>query len=215
MRIILIQLWAKLTGLFLIATLAACGPQQAAEPPESADRFATLGADGQPSMSTSAACVLDSRTGLTWERKSSQAGPRDWQNTYSWYDPDEAHHEQDYRGQANAGACAGSDCDTWSMVNATNSEVLCGYEDWRLPSRDELFSISDLTKAASPPTVDEVALPLTQSAEYWSANDYSFQPDSAWTWSFFYGHDRVDWKRNPKYVRLVRGEATDLTAVKE
>jgi hypothetical protein len=57
--------------------------------------------------------------------------------------------------------------------------------------------------------------PRTQSAEYWSANDYSFQPDSAWAWNFLYGHDRVDWKKSPKFVRLVRGDPIDLQTVKE
>ncbi len=48
-----------------------------------------------------------------------------------------------------------------------------------------------------------------------AGNDYSFQPDSAWVWSFQHGHDRVDWKKSPKFVRLVRGYAADLPAVKE
>ena len=54
-----------------------------------------------------------------------------------------------------------------------------------------------------------------QIAEYWSANDYSFQWDAAWAWSFEYGHDRVDWKSSPKFVRLVRGTAENLEKVKE
>jgi hypothetical protein len=108
-----------------------------------------------------------------------------------------------------------SRCDTWDYAKAVNEEGLCGFNDWRLPTKDEFFSISDLSKASSPPTVNANVFPFTQAAEYWTANDYSFQYDSAWAWTFLYGHDRVDWKKSGKYVRLVRGKARDLEAVKE
>jgi hypothetical protein len=101
------------------------------------------------------------------------------------------------------------------FVAAVNEEEYCGFDDWRMPSKDEMFSISDLRKAKSPPTIDVEFFPHAQVAEYWTANDYSFQPDAAWAWSFKHGHDRVDWKKSPKFVRLVRGFAADLPAVKE
>jgi hypothetical protein len=174
-----------------------------------AEQYSLLAAEGGQ------ACVKDMRYGLIWERKSDEPGLHDWRNTYSWYNPDQAHHEIDYRGTENGGVCAGSQCDIWSVVAAANEEALCGFADWRLPSKDELFSISDLRKAKTPPTINTEYFPHTQSGEYWSANDYSFQPDSAWAWNFLYGHDRVDWKKSPKFVRLVRGEAIDLQKVKE
>jgi hypothetical protein len=63
--------------------------------------------------------------------------------------------------------------------------------------------------------MNTVFFPHAQSAEYWSGNDYSFQYNTAWAWSFEYGHDRVDWKKEPKFVRLVRGTAGELETVKE
>ncbi len=101
------------------------------------------------------------------------------------------------------------------IVAVVNEEGLCGFDDWRMPPKDEIFSISDIRKAKSPPTIDIEYFPHAQAAEYWTANDYSFQPGSAWVWSFQHGHDRVDWKKSPKFVRLVRGVAIDLPAVKE
>ena len=127
----------------------------------------------------------------------------------------EAHGELDYRGTENGGECAGSNCDTWHYVLAVNEAGYCGYQDWRLPAKDELFSISDLRKAANPPTQDTTVFVWSQPAEYWSANDYSFQWDAAWAWNFEFGHDRVDWKKTPKFVRLVRGSAESLPEVKE
>ena len=60
-----------------------------------------------------------------------------------------------------------------------------------------------------------MAFPYMQAVEYWSGNDYSFRPDGAWAWSFQYGHDRVDWKRNAKLLRVVRGTGSQLPEVKD
>jgi hypothetical protein len=161
-------------------------------------------------------CVLDQFIGLTWEVKSDEAGLRDWRNTYSWYSPDESYEgELDYRGLRNGGQCAGSECDTTAYVQAVNASDYCGHDDWRLPSRDELGSISDPRKVKSPPTVNAIYFPYAQAEEYWSGNDYQFQYDTAWRWSFKFGHDRVDWKTGPARVRLVRGEVALVPRVKE
>ena len=160
-------------------------------------------------------CTLDTFTGLMWEVKSDEPGMHDWRNTYSWFDPDSSNDELDYRGTSSGGTCVGSNCDTSDFVRAVNDAGHCGFDDWRVPSRDELQSITDLRKAESPPTINIEYFPFTQSDEYWSSNDYSFQFDAAWTWNFRFGHDRVDWKKSPKSLRLVRGEAEQLIPVKE
>ncbi len=206
----------KLIYLMLPAVLAGCGGGGLADRAEPRDRYVLLQADGMPATRGAPyACLRDEQSSLVWELKSDEAGLHDWRNTYSWYNPTQAHHELDYRGTADAGSCSGSQCDTWSIVAAANEERFCGFDDWRMPSKDEMFSISDLRKAKSPPTIAIEYFPHAQAEEYWTANDYSFQPDSAWVWNFQYGHDRVDWKKSPKLVRLVRGDPIDLTAVKE
>ena len=67
----------------------------------------------------------------------------------------------------------------------------------------------------TPPTVNTTYFPHMQADEYWSSNDYQFQWNAAWLWSFHYGHDRVEWKATPRFARLVRGEALQLERVKE
>lgn len=186
--------------------LASCGTAEVPNPHDT--KYSSVDVDGDR-------CILDNVTGLTWEVKSTDTGLHNRDNTYSWFDPDEAVGELDYRGVENGGTCDGSDCDTWHFVAAINLTNYCGHNDWRMPSKDELFSISDKTRVDSPPTVNHKVFPNTRSAEYWSGNDYSFQYDAAWGWNFELGHDRVDWKRTPKPVRLVRGTATQLEAVKE
>jgi len=202
--------------LAVMAMLGACGAGEAPQGAEPKIPYVLLADSGMPSIGNARhACVRDTRSGLIWESKSDQQGLHDWHNTYSWFNPTQAHRELDYRGTADAGNCDSGQCDTWTFVVAVNEEKYCGFDDWRMPSKDEMFSISDLRKAESPPTIDVEYFPHAQAAEYWTANDYSFQPESAWVWSFQHGHDRVDWKKSPKLVRLVRGVAIDLPAVKE
>lgn len=160
-------------------------------------------------------CVEDTVTGLVWEIKSGVAGLHDWRNTYTWFNPNEPNNELDYRGVPNGGTCSGSDCDTWAFLEAVNRAGYCDKHDWRLPSRNELMSISDLSKAGNPPTANLEFFPYMQAEEYWTGYDYGMQYQSAWAWNFFYGHDRVDWKKSPKFVRLVRGTASKLDEVKE
>lgn len=160
-------------------------------------------------------CVLDSQTGLYWEVKTDAAGLHDWRNTYSWFDSGGTNDELDYRGTENGGQCADSGCDTEQFAAAVNAVGHCGFSDWRVPSKNELFSVSDLRKHKTPPTMNMEYFPFAQAGEYWSINDYSFQHDAAWVWSFEFGHDRVDWKANAKFIRLVRGEPAELAPVKE
>ncbi len=188
--------------------LAACSqdPNAVANPHDSKYRKQEVGAD---------VCVLDTATQLLWQVKSSDTGLNSAANTYSWFNPDEAHGELDYRGVEDGGVCVDSACDIWNYVNAVNDDGLCGYHDWRMPTKDEMFSISDLRRAENPPTMNVGFFPDAKAAEYWTGNDYSFQFDAAWTWNFQHGHDRVDWKKEAKFVRLVRGVANKLDAVKE
>jgi len=162
------------------------------------------------------ACVLDRFTGLVWEVKTDDGGLRDHRHTYTWFDPEEdAGGELDYRGRPDGGECSGSACDTHAYVAAVNAAGLCGYRDWRMPTRDELGSISDPRRTRTPPTINTVYFPKTKPGEYWSANDYQFHWDAAWLWNFGNGLDRVEWKYAPRHVRLVRGEAVYLERVED
>lgn len=197
----------------LLATIVFCGCERAPEP--MADIHDSKYSLVEVVAGAPGHCTLDQFTGLMWEVKSDEPGLHDWRNTYSWFDSDASNKELDYRGAAGGGKCADSDCDTSDFVRAVNETGYCGFNDWRVPSRDELQSISDLRKAESPPTINVDYFPFTQPDEYWSSNDYSFQFDAAWVWNFRFGHDRVDWKKSPKFVRLVRGNAEQLIPVKD
>ncbi len=206
----------KFRAFLIVLSLAAGCQQDNGSPAESsAGRFTALDAGGMVQAIGSGVCTEDSLTGLIWEVKSEAPGLHHWRNTYSWFNPHENVDELDYRGLADGGSCEESDCDTWNYVRAVNDAGLCGFFDWRMPSRNELMSISDLSKTDKPPTAYLEFFPNTRAAEYWTGFDYSTQYESAWAWNFQYGHDRVDWKKTPKYVRVVRGSADNLDSVKE
>ncbi len=203
------------TAMFL---LAACSGDEGPGLEIHDSKYVAVGVDGAVMQDPAAdfPCVLDQFTGLTWQVKSDDPGLHNWRHTYSWYDPEESHDgELDYRGAANAGQCEGSDCDTHAYVAAVNRAGHCSHADWRMPTRDELATISDLRKADTPPTANMLFFPNMQVGEYWSSNDYSFQWNAAWLWNFQHGHDRVEWKATPRYVRLVRGEPQHVPRVKD
>jgi len=203
-------------ALAVLAALAACDSQSGPGPEIHDSKYIGIDDTGQPlPTGETGPCVLDQFTGLIWEVKTSDPGLRSREHSYTWFDPNEANAELDYRGVADGGECAFSACDTFAFVAAVNAAGLCGFNDWRMPSRDELGSISDPRKTRSAPTINTVYFPHTQPGEYWSSNDYQFQFDAAWLWSFGNGLDRVEWKRSPRYVRLVRGEATYLERVED
>ncbi len=202
------------TGFSLLLSLAACGPSGPG-PDIHDSKYVALNAQGeQMAAGETGSCVLDQFTGLVWEVKTDTPGPHSRDNTYTWFFPDEdASGELDYRGKPDGGQCSGSACDTYSLPPAVNETGYCGFNDWRMPSRDELGSISDPRKSSKPPSINSIYFPHTQAGEYWLSNDYQFHWDSAWLWSFENGMDRVEWKYSPRYVRLVRGESDYLERI--
>ncbi len=190
----------------------AAGCQGPAEPAVEAHgkRFVRLGVTAEPIDSSAERwpCVLDRVTGLIWEVKDPDDGLHHPDHTYSWFDPSESHQGAlDYRGVPDGGECSGSECDTFGLVSAVNRASRCGFDDWRVPAKEELNSLSDPRRLHQPPTIDTDFFPDARAEDYWSANDYHFQYDAAWAWNFRDGLDRVDFKAVAKRVRLVRGQA--------
>lgn len=145
-------------------------------------------ADGKLGFSFAAVaggCVQDNVTGLMWEVKTTDGGLRDWNKRYTNYGDNRA-------GDASAYPAA---------VNATN---LCGHNDWRLPTADELQSIVDYGVAFPGPTVDTTWFPNTKGSAFWSASARVGFTSYAW-YVYFYTGDVSYYGRNLiNYVRLVR-----------
>jgi hypothetical protein len=154
------------------------------------------------------ACTFDNNTGLMWEVKTT-AGLRNAQHIYSWYD--EVHNYGGTPGTAGGGYCETTGrCDTEKFVADVNAAGLCGHNDWRLPTLDELFGLVDLGPIptaftySTGPAIDEQAFPNTQPSEYWTSVPQARAPDYMWSVSFGDGSVSSSPNFSLARIRLVR-----------
>jgi hypothetical protein len=102
----------------------------------------------------------------------------------------------------------GSALENWagavSYIEDLNAEVYLGYDDWRLPTRNELQSLLDYGYD-NPATV----FPNTGSVGYWSSTTQSNNTNYAWEAHFQYGVVYTQNKFSRFFVRAVRGGECD------
>jgi hypothetical protein len=155
-----------------------------------------------PAANISWRCVLDKKTGLLWEVKTSDGGLQDASQTYSWYMP-QSRLNGGFPGYENEGICTLQLCNTQSYIDAINQMQLCGISRWRLPTREELRSIVDYQIKYPGPTINKNYFPGTVSQFYWSSVPDANDKDSAWGIGFSFGYDYAYSKSNLGHVRLV------------
>lgn len=149
-------------------------------------------------------CVKDNVTGLMWEVKTTNKGLHDRRWTYSWFES-----RQQLNG-GNSGVFGGgkcpnkSECDTYHYPQIVNQRNLCGYDDWRIPSINELVNLSlfNQTYLLDPNYFPDAK---KQNFTYWSATSGS--GDAAW---YFGNSDNAEvfdlgQKSGRHHIRLVRG----------
>lgn len=161
--------------------------------------------DGKNYASQPWACVHDNKTNLMWEVKKTESGLQSATNTYSWYDEDKDSNGG-WAGKANAGVCAGSNCDTQSYVKAINEKKLCGFADWHIPSTEEFSTLVDTSIFYPGPTIQTAFFPEPPTVvKYWSGTTFRTRRATVWAWRFDYGSDYLQEKSEPISVRLIRG----------
>ena len=150
-------------------------------------------------------CVEDRGSKLTWEVKKDDGGMRDKDHSYSWL------HSSNgiSTGASNGGRCKGGiKCDTSSYIRALNAQKLCGYTDWRLPTREELETLVEYSKDTQQATINTGFFPETVPSWYWTASEHAKREHYAWYVLFRNGVALNDLKERPKHIRLVRGSRT-------
>lgn len=151
------------------------------------------------------ACTRDDVTGLIWELKTADGGLRDKRHTYTWYD-------SVYGGTADGGKCYVSGrCDTEKYIADINAlpQRLCGANDWRLPSHEELLSI--VGEGRFNPAGDRFFFPDTSSSFFRSRATYAYRSGSAWFLHFSNGYSYSNGRSVRLRVRAVRGGAQEDT----
>ena len=147
-------------------------------------------------------CVEDRGSKLVWEVKKNDGGIRDRDYSYSWFS--EINGEK--IGVSNGGRCKGGvSCDTSGYARAMNEQKLCGYSDWRLPTRKELETLVEFTENPKEATINKTYFPEAVPSWYWTSSENPQREGYAWYVLFRNGVALNDLKERPKHIRLVRG----------
>ena len=153
----------------------------------------TLSADA-----TEWACVLDNVTGLIWEVKTTDGGTHDANTLYTWYSEDGVSID----GKTFQGTDDGINPTTHELIDATNTEQLCGQSNWRLPSATEMLSLRNNSVVGDNFPTDSAYLPNFQNAHYWTSSVNHFangdgddNPDTYPLWNIG-PTDLVSWSGN-------------------
>lgn len=156
------------------------------------------------------ACSHDNATGLFWEIKTDDGGLRDKDNTYSWYNSNPATNGgkagyQSINGDAGKGVCTGNiACNTEAYVKAVNAKRLCRFNNWRLPSQDELLTLYTHIYTSSSPTIVNTYFPNTIINWHWTSSINTSVSEYAGIVNFTSGYFYNGIKDQANAVRLVR-----------
>jgi len=180
--------------------------------------FTKLDANGDPlpDDATTWPCVRDNVTGLIWEVPA-DSGLTFAQNLYSWHQPDPLLNGGD-PGQRDGGFCVDSRCDTDGFIQALNAANHCGFQDWRLPTRRELFSLVDFSRIDPGVVFDPFPnRPPNADRFYWTSGTSSSTVSVGYhAWAVYTATGQIvsksKWLRDlgdrPGHILAVRADAT-------
>ena len=147
-------------------------------------------------------CVKDNITGLIWEGKPT-SGNRARGGVYFNYDSTTSIQKPDGSAPTLTEINNSSSNSIGYAISVNASPGLCGFMDWRLPTKDELQGIVNVSQAASP-KIDNTWFPNTHSLTYWTSTPDASYPNAAWIVNFGDGSGSSSYRSTSSAVRLVR-----------
>ncbi|HRH05362.1 MAG TPA: DUF1566 domain-containing protein [Burkholderiaceae bacterium] len=151
-------------------------------------------------------CVRDNATGLIWQGQT-PAGTGLRSNNAFKTNYDNITKAQKWNGATYVfpnQADLDNSSNSLGFKNSINASNLCGFNNWRIPTKDELLSIVKLSEY---PTIDNAWFPNTYDWTYWSSSPVTGTDSESYVVRFYTGgvskHVRDDSSSLP-LVRLVR-----------
>jgi hypothetical protein len=119
--------------------------------------------------------VTDNMTGLTWLKNANSTGYKTWSAALAY-------------------------------VEALNNDAVhnCGYNDWRLPSVNELESLTQYATSPQSSWLNNQGFDTVLNDAYWSATSYAPDTDDAWYVYMSFGYVNYRDKTIEGYVWPVR-----------
>lgn len=156
-------------------------------------------------------CIKDYATGLIWEGKEpANSSLRFYGRKYTNYDSTSSLQKPDAvirTGIAPTLAEINAITNTVGYKNAVNATALCGFSDWRLPTRAELLTLIDTRLPEDPgrARINTTWFPLTERLFYWTSEPSTTHTFYAWYVVFFNGIAVEGYRDNVNsHIRLVR-----------
>ncbi|BCE00329.1 PKD domain-containing protein [Marinicellulosiphila megalodicopiae] len=112
--------------------------------------FTKLDEDGLalPVDASQHTCVLDNHTNLMWEVKTDDHGLHHYESTYFYFEPNSELNDgvigHELTGQTcenYTGGVVVTQCNTQVFLYEINQSNYCGFNDWRIPTYEEMMSI--------------------------------------------------------------------------